>query len=166
MGLAAAGAAALALAGSAAGAGGASGTCSLKAAEAAVVASSLPQGWKDEARHKYGPNEGLESVACRDFTRDGKTDMEATFFSGGTAGDVAWVVFVRRGNAWVLALARLHDYKLSLAFPGSDIVETQPVYRKGDANCCPTGGFDHRKFHWNGTKFVLARFWHNKTYKA
>jgi hypothetical protein len=140
--------------------------CSLKAATAAVVASDLPQQWKDEARHKYGPNEGLLSVACRDFTRDGKTDMEATFFSGGTAGDVAWVVFRRVGSGWKLALARLHDYKLSIAFRGADIVETQPVYKKGDGNCCPTGGFDHLQFHWNGTKFVIAQRWHNKTYKV
>ena len=150
---------------SAAGATGA-GTCSKTAATAAVLASSLPQHWKDEAQHKFAKFEGLETVACRDFTGDGQVDMEATFFSGGTAGDVAWVVFRRAGSAWKLALARLHDYKLSLAFHGLDIVETLPVYNKGDGNCCPTGGFDHRQFHWNGTKFVVARFWHNKTYKA
>jgi len=131
-------------------------------AAAAVVASSLPQQWKDEARHKYGPHEGLESVACRDFTRDRKADMEATFSSGGTAGDVAWVVFVRSGGTWKLALARLHDYKLTLFFRGSDIVESLPVYNKDDGNCCPTGGYDHRRFHWNETKFVVARFWHDR----
>jgi hypothetical protein len=141
------------------------GACSLKAAAAAVLASKLPLQWKDEARHRFGPHEGLLSVACRDFTGDGRTDMEGTFFSGGTAGDVAWVVFVRAGAAWRLALARLHDYKLTLAFRGLDIVETQPVYRRDDGNCCPTGGYDHRRFHWNGTKLVLARFWHDRSWK-
>jgi hypothetical protein len=165
VGLAAACALALTFAGSALGSGTA-GACSLKSAAAAVIASNLPQQWKDEARHKYGPNEGLESIACRDFTRDGNTDMEATFFSGGTAGDVAWVVFVRAGPSWKLAFARLDDYKLTLSFRGSDIVETLPVYRKDDGNCCPTGGYDHRRFHWNGTKFVLARYWHDKSWQV
>ena len=144
----------------------AAGTCSRKAAVAAVLASSLPQYYKDEARHRYGPHEGLSSVACRDFTGDGRVDMEVTFFSGGTAGDIAWLVFRRASSHWKLALARLKVYKLSLAFRGSDIVETVPIYRKGDANCCPTGGFDHRQFHWNGRRFVAARFWHNQTFKV
>jgi hypothetical protein len=140
--------------------------CSKREAVAAVLASSLPQQWKDEARHKYGPIEGLQGLTCRDFTGDGKIDMALVFYSGGTAGDIAWVVFRRSGSSWKLALARLHDYKLSLVFRGRDIIETQPVYRRGDANCCPTGGFDHRRFHWNGSRFVLARFWHTKSFRV
>ena len=139
--------------------------CSKKAAVAAVVASSLPQRWKDEALHKFGPIEGLQGVTCRDFTRDGKPDMAIVFYSGGTAGDIAWVVFRRVGTGWKLALARLNDYKLSLVFRGSDIIETLPIYLKGDANCCPSGGFDHRQFHWNGSRFAVARVWHSESYK-
>jgi hypothetical protein len=56
-------------------------------------------------------------------------------------------------------------YKLALARAGGDLVETQPVYTQNDPNCCPTGGFDHRRFHWNGTKFELARAWHTKTFR-
>ncbi len=149
-----------------AGSAGVAPACSKKAAVAAVVASSLSQHWKDEALHKYGPIEGLQGVTCRDFTRDGKVDLALSFYSGGTAGDVAWVVFRRVGDGWKLALARLRNYKQSLVFRGSDIVETQPVYLKGDANCCPSGGFNHRRYHWNRTKFVLARFWHTDTYKV
>ena len=147
------------------GSAGAAAACSKKAAVAAVVASSLPQHWKDEALHKFGPIEGLQGVACRDFTRDGKVDMALSFYSGGTAGDVAWVVFRRVGDGWKLALARLHNYKQGLTFRGSDIIETQPVYLKGDANCCPSGGYNHRQFHWNGTTFVVARFWHDKNFQ-
>lgn len=147
-----------------AGSAGAAAACSKKAAVAAVVASSLPQHWKDEALHKYGPIEGLQGVTCREFTRDGKVDMALSFYSGGTAGDVAWVVFRRVGTGWKLALARLKNYKQSLTFRGSDIVENQPVYRTGDANCCPSDGYNHRQFHWNGSKFLIARFWHTKSY--
>jgi hypothetical protein len=141
------------------------GGCSKAAAKAAVLASSLPQRWKDEARHKYGPYEGIEGVLCHDFTRDGQGDMAVTFASGGTAGDVAWLVFRRVGTGWHLVLSRLQDYKLGLVVHGDDLVETQPVYRKGDANCCPSGGFDHDQWHWNGARFVIARHWHDKTYQ-
>ena len=67
-------------------------------------------------------------------------------------------------GGYELALVR-GGYKLSIGRTGSDIVETDPVYKSKDPNCCPTGGFDHTQWHWNGTKFVIARTWHNGTYK-
>ncbi len=140
--------------------------CSLSSARDAVLASSLPQRWQDEAVHKYGRYEGLTRVVCGDFTRDGQTDMAAVFFSGGTAGDVAWVAFRRVGAAWKLELSRLREYKLGLKAAGGDLVETQPVYLKGDANCCPSGGYDHVRFHWNGTRFLAARRWHTATFSG
>lgn len=136
--------------------------CSKTAATAAVLASSLPQRWKDEAVHKYGPHEGLARVLCHDFTRDGRKEMAITFASGGTAGDIAWVVFRRAGVGWKLALARLRVDHLYLSVRGGDLIETQPVYRKTDANCCPTGGFNHVRWHWNGNRFVVARRWHTQ----
>ncbi len=134
--------------------------CSLASARAAVLASRLPQHWKDEARHAFGPAEGLARVVCGDFTRDGRTDLAAVFFSGGTAGDVAWVAFRRVSGGWKLALARLRAYKLGLKAVGADLVETQPVYLKGDGNCCPSGGYDHLRFHWSSDRFVVVRKWH------
>jgi hypothetical protein len=140
--------------------------CSKAAAKAAVLASSLPQRWKDEARHKYGPIEGLQGVLCHDFTRDGRTDMAVTFYSGGTAGDVAWVAFRRAGARWKLALARLDLYKMGLVIRDDDLVETQPVYKPGDGNCCPTGGFNHIRWHWDGSRFVVGRRWHDRSYRV
>jgi hypothetical protein len=143
-------------------AGTAAPACSKAAAKAAILASSLAQRWKDEARHKYGPHEGLAKVLCLDFTRDGRTDLAATFASGGTAGDIAWVAFRRTGVGWKLALARLQLDHLYLVSRGGDLIETQPVYRRTDANCCPTGGFDHVQWHWKGNRFVVARRWHTR----
>jgi hypothetical protein len=143
-------------------AGTAAPACSKAAAKAAVLASSLPQRWKDEALHKYGPYEGLAKVLCLDFTRDGRTDLAATFASGGTAGDTAWVAFRRAGSGWKLALARLQVDHLYLVVRGGDLIETQPVYRRTDPNCCPTGGYDHVQWHWNGNRFAVARRWHTR----
>ena len=47
---------------------------------------------------------------------------------------------------------------------GGDLVSTQPIYRKEDPNCCPTGGFDHERWHSNGSRFVRIRLWHTKSY--
>jgi hypothetical protein len=94
----------------------------------------------------------------------GRTAMAVTIASGGTAGDTSWAIYVGGPGGYELGLVR-GGYKLSIGRTGSDIVETDPVYKSKDPNCCPTGGFDHTQWHWNGTKFVIARTWHNGTYK-
>ncbi len=104
----------------------------------------------------------IDEVVCFDFTRDGRTDLALTVASGGTAGDIGWLVLRRTGTGWRLALGR-NGYKVGITRIGGDIVNSQPVYGKSDPNCCPTGGFDHRRFHWNGSRFVLVRTWHTKT---
>jgi hypothetical protein len=101
---------------------------------------------------------------CFDFTRDGRRDIAFTVYSGGTAGDIAWVVLLRQPASWQVA-GFGGGYKLGLARIGRDVVVTQPVYKKNDPNCCPTGGFDHQAYRWNGVRFALVRSWHNKTFK-
>jgi len=108
---------------------------------------------------------GVDTLICHDLTRDGVPNMAATVFSGGTAGDVAWAVFRQRAGRWSLALWVLNVYKVGLFRVGSDLVESTPVYRKNDPNCCPTGGFDHRRFHWSGKRFVVAKRWHTTRYR-
>ena len=105
---------------------------------------------------------GVGKVLCHDFTRDGRADMAVTIFSGGSAGDVAWLVFRRTDTRWRLALRRLHLYKLYLRRAGDGLVETQPFYRRDDANCCPTGGYDHVRFQWKKGRFVVVRRWHSR----
>ena len=105
-----------------------------------------------------------DQVICFDFTRDGRRDLAVTIASGGTAGDIGFVVFRATATGWRVALTR-DGYKLGLFRVGGDIGVTQPVYRKRDPNCCPTGGFDHSRFHWNGARFVVARAWHTKSFR-
>jgi len=106
----------------------------------------------------------IDRVHCFDFTRDRRTDIAASIASGGTAGDIAFVVFRASATGWKVALTG-SGYKLGLARIGGDVVVTQPVYKANDANCCPTGGFDHRRFHWNGSRAVVARSWHTKRFR-
>src|SRR3954471_877228 len=121
--------------------------CSEAAANAAIRASVLPREVKDLTRQHLA---GVDQLICHDLTADGRTDMAVTLASGGTAGDVAWAAFVRTGPAWRLAGANADGYKVGLFLHGRDLVEAQPIYRKNDPNCCPTGGFAHRRLHWNG----------------
>ena len=73
-------------------------------------------------------------------------------------------MFKRPAGKWVLVFKRLNVYKVGLFRLGGDLADSQPVYRKNDPNCCPTGGFDHRRYHWNGSRFALVRSWHDKRY--
>lgn len=133
--------------------------CTKAAANAAIRASTLPADVKDLTRQSLA---GVDSMICHDLTGDGRADMAVTLASGGTAGDIAWAAFARKGAGWRLAGANPDGYKLLLERAGRDLVETQPVYRTNDPNCCPTGGFDHRRFHWNGHALGVSRRWHDR----
>jgi hypothetical protein len=100
-------------------------------------------------------------VLCLDATGDGLTDMAVTWWSGGTAGDIAWLFFVAKPDGWRLDAAAT-GYKLYLRKAGSELEVLQPVYRKNDGNCCPTGGLDHTLYRWNGSKLVRDRAFHTK----
>jgi hypothetical protein len=107
----------------------------------------------------------VDQVLCHDFTRDGRLDLAVTIASGGTAGDIGFAVLrATPTGGWRVALAR-SGYKLGLFRLGGDVVSSQPIYRKNDPNCCPTGGFDHLRYHWNGKHFAVARSWHTRSFR-
>ncbi len=105
---------------------------------------------------------GVDKLICADLDGDGRTDMAFSVFSGGTAGDTAWVALRSTATGWKLVYRDLQDYKVALKRDGRDVVETTPVYRANDPNCCPSGGFDHRRFRWNGRTLAVVRRWHTK----
>ena len=105
-----------------------------------------------------------DALLCFDVTGDGRSDMAVTLFSGGTAGDVGWLLFVPERSRWRLAGSGT-GYKLRLSRSGSDLLAVQPVYRKNDPNCCPTGGFDRTRYRWDGSRLVVARAWHTRSYR-
>ncbi len=140
--------------------------CSRAAAEAAIRRAKphVPSLERGATPILVAPDDADELI-CFDFTRDGRTDLAATVASGGTAGDVGWFVLVRTVSGWRQAFSRGPLYKLGLFRVGSDLVDSQPVYRGSDPNCCPTGGFDHTRWRWSGGRFVLTRSWHTRTYR-
>jgi hypothetical protein len=131
--------------------------CTAAGARSAILATPALRTLRPTVRYGGGP----DRVICHNLTGDAVADMAVTVFSGGTAGDTAWVVFRRSGGRWKLAYAQLHGYKVGLFRRGTDLVESQPIYRASDPNCCPSGGFAQRSFHWNGTTFVVTRRSHS-----
>jgi hypothetical protein len=132
--------------------------CTPVAARAAILAAPALAALRPTLRSGGGP----DRVLCHDFDGKPGNEMAVTVFSGGTAGDTSWAVFRREHGRWRFVHGELDVYKVGLSLAGSDLVETQPVYLKGDPNCCPTGGFEHRRFHWNGRRLVVVRRWHDE----
>ncbi len=131
--------------------------CTVAAAKAAIVHAHAKI--KDNALETVPIDPAsVDTVVCAGET------MGISLFSGGTAGDVGFVLFRRTASGWRVVLTDL-GYKLSIFGVGGDVVVSQPIYRKNDPNCCPTGGFDHVRYHWNGTKFAVARSYHTKSFR-
>jgi hypothetical protein len=127
--------------------------CTLPAAREAAAAIVRKWGYQ-----------GVDTVSCADLTRDGRPELTVTFASGGTAGDTGWAIFGAAGSHWKALFVQPHAYKVSLNLRAGDAIEVQPIYRKNDSNCCPTGGFQHRRYHWDGKRFVIAKTWLTKTF--
>ncbi len=139
--------------------------CNAAAARAVVKSSRLTmpasQSISGEA-YRISPSD-VGGTICLSLA-GGKRGMVVTVASGGTAGDIAWAAYVGGPTGWKLSLVR-GGYKLGLVRKGGDLVETNPVYEANDPNCCPSGGFVHRRWNWNGARFVAVRAWHDSKYQ-
>jgi hypothetical protein len=131
--------------------------CTVPAAKATIVRTHLKMKTLGDSATRVDPS-SVDQLVCAGDT------MAVTIASGGTAGDVGLVLFRRTAAGWRVALTR-GGYKLGLFRAGADVIESQPVYKQNDPNCCPSGGFDHVRYHWNGTRFAIARSWHTTSFK-
>ena len=137
--------------------------CSIAAAKTAIKQTKVKMVLLGGAPVQVDPK-SVDGVLCYDFTRDGRTDMAVSIASGGTAGDIGIVVFRASSKGWQVALKN-PGYKVGVFQVGGDVVTSQPIYLKNDPNCCPTGGFNHDRYHWTGSKFLLVKSYKTKTYK-
>jgi hypothetical protein len=135
-------------------------TCSSAGARAAI-AQTHPRVALSGGKVLVRPGQA-DAVVCFDSMRDGFGGMAVSLFSGGTAGDVGWLFFVPENTGWRLTNAGA-GYKLRLLRKDSQLVVVQPVYRRNDPNCCPSGGFDRTNYRWNGDRLAVAKRWHTRT---
>ncbi len=140
-------------------------SCGRAAAKAAITSTGLTIPASESiSSQPYRPSPSqVDWVLCLSLP-GGKKAMVTTLASGGTAGDIGWIVFVKGPTAYRVGLVR-GGYKLGLTRVGTDLIETDPVYKPKDANCCPSGGFNHVRWRWTGAAYKVARSWHNQSYK-
>jgi hypothetical protein len=111
------------------------------------------------------PGVNLATTAiCHDFDGDGRRDVAFAIASGGTGGAFAWAVFRRTNRAGgppghlYRKVAELQSGShTGLRHRGRLIVAVNPIYRPGDANCCPTGGQLRRFYRVERGGVVLVR---------
>jgi hypothetical protein len=137
--------------------------CTLALAEELADGPSSPAALREEittsARAPYG---GIADITCVEVTGN-EQDLELSVSSGGSAGFIAWAVFRYTKSGWKLAGWNAGPGPIPIGFLHGDVIVTEGVYEPGDAHCCPSGGYKHYEYHWNGTHFVQNKSWQSKT---
>jgi len=104
--------------------------------------------------------DGLVSqLICADLTGDGAAEMAITLGTTGSAGVVGLLVLSPTSTGWRPILSRPNDYRPTLLRLGHDLLEYVPVYRKGDPNCCASGGTRDTLYRWDGTQLTPRYSW-------
>jgi hypothetical protein len=98
----------------------------------------------------------IRQVLCGSFTGPGSEAMAVTIGAPTCWPVQRWAVFRFTGTSWQLVLDQTSFINPPLLAVGSDIQETGPVYRQGDARCLPSGGTRARVWHWDGTQLVAG----------
>lgn len=114
-----------------------------------------------QGHHLMGAGESIDRVVCADFDHDGRADLAYAIFSGGTAGDTAWGIFVRVGPGWRLAKRVPDTYGVAIRAAGRDLLVSNPYYGPHDPNCCPRY-FVVTRWRYEGGRFVATRSYRSK----
>jgi len=136
--------------------------CTLALAKRLTARSSTPVALRKEVSLYTPYFGGITDVTCVSVT-DGESDLEFDVASGGSAGFAAWVVFRHPASGWTLAGWNPGPGRIPIGFLDGNVVVTVGVYEPGNPFCCPTGGYNHHEYHWNGASFVTTQSWHSTT---
>jgi hypothetical protein len=98
----------------------------------------------------------VRQVLCGSFTGPGSEAMAVTIGAPTCWPVQRWAVFRFTGSSWQLVLDQSSFINPPLVAVGSDIEETAPLHRAGDARCLPSGGTRARLWHWDGAKLVAG----------
>ncbi|MEY2514165.1 MAG: hypothetical protein QOJ89_1523 [bacterium] len=150
------------------GAGGASAAsrdwhaCSKAATKAAAQQAGLPARMDADERLRtvFGggaPSSVLTTIArslCADFDGDGDVDRLAMYACCTVSSPSPFAILRnnRPGAGYAVAYSRLDDAVFSIRTAGRDLLERDPRYAAGDANCCPSR-IRERRIHWSQTRF-------------
>lgn len=95
-------------------------------------------------------------VQYADVTGDGVAEAIVPISSGGTMGDIAFIVLMAKGDATETLLKEYPqaDQGLSVSVEDGKLVMTQPVPGPDDPLCCPSF-LKHTTYAWNGLAMAL-----------
>jgi hypothetical protein len=104
----------------------------------------------------WGPSpEPIAQVLCGPFTGPGSVAMAVTFSAPTCWSPQGWAVFRHVGGAWEEVFHQPLGFLAGeLVAAGGEIRVTQPVHRKRDSRCNPTGGTRARNWSWDGASLV------------
>ena len=92
-----------------------------------------------------------------DLTGTGQTDAVVPIASGGTLGDVAFIVLAPDGSGGARTLLKgepTGQAGLAVAVVGGKLVMTEPVPGPNDPECCPSQ-LKKTTYAWNGSAFIV-----------
>ena len=134
-------------------------TLSVADAEAATPACTEATALQLVEQHRLNsflvPNP-IRQVLCGSFTGPGSEAMAVTVGAPTCWPVQRWAVFRFTGGSWQLVLDQSSFINPPLVAVGSDIQETAPLHRPGDARCLPSGGTRARVWHWDGSRLVAG----------
>jgi len=99
---------------------------------------------------------GVDRLLCFDATGDGTRDVLYTISGGGSGGAFDWGFIAADGSEPRVVTRGGGGSRLGISRRGRRPEVANPIYRRSDANCCPSGGARIRTFRWNGTRLALA----------
>jgi hypothetical protein len=117
------------------------------------------------AWRKYGHQfVNYGQVVCFDFTGDGRRDVAFTMWAAMNHGAHLWAAFRRTAHGWARArysadccgAHRSFGMGIGIRRSGRSLLVDQPIYRRRDAACCPSGGIAAGVWEWRSGRLKLT----------
>jgi hypothetical protein len=132
--------------------------------------SAIPDGWEvalstQPEGNDPGPLYAQVTVKVADVTSDGRDDVVVGYRSEGTGQILDFDVVGTDPDGAPRVLAHDQVYKGNVRTRGGRLVTYAPVYRRNDANCCPTW-IERDNITFRGGEFHVRKVWKVPTKRA
>lgn len=99
---------------------------------------------------------GVTTLICADLTGDGKPEMAALLTCCTAGSPTPLAIFDRTGTGWRFRYGMTRHPIWGLSRSGRSLILRQPVWRRGDGNCCPSS-YRHYRLAYRAGGFKLRR---------
>lgn len=108
-----------------------------------------------QAVEAVGGDLSLLEVVYGDLTGDGADEAVVLIPSGGTMGNIGFLVYTMEGSDLRLLLDRLGIW-VAVEIEGKQLIQVQPLYSADDPECCPSQ-LKRTYYEWDGSALVVDR---------